>query len=140
MGNPLGLLLFCLTIHPILRELSSFFTLVLWMTLPLAVQNHWLPCSDVKHINNNVSTIGLNLNFIKCKQTNKLSSLTSEPIGQFFHCTINNATLHGTPFDSFVPCPAIDSARKKKLDDLKRAPERFQLMMRLYAFVLRAAY
>ena len=81
--------------------------------------------SDVKHINTNGDTIGFNFNFIKCKQINKSSALTSEPIGQFPHCTINNATLLGA---SFVLGPAMDSALGKKLDDLKRASERLQLI------------
>ena len=43
--------------------------------------------SDVKHISINGGTIGLNLNFIKCEQT-------SDPVDQFSHCTINNASLY----------------------------------------------
>ena len=81
--------------------------------------------SDVKHININGGTIGLNLNFIKCKQINKSSALTSESIGQFPYCTINNAVLLGAPF---VSGPIMDSALGKKLDDLKRASERLQLI------------
>ena len=57
-----------------------------------------LVASDVKHINTNGDIVGLNLNFIKCEQINKSNSLRYEPIGQFPHCTINNATLLGAPF------------------------------------------
>ena len=98
-----------------------------------------LVASDIKHINTKSGTIELNLNFIKCEQINKSSALTSEPISQFPHCTINNATLLGAPF---VPGPAIYSAFGKKLDDLKRTSERLQLISAhdaSYSFVLRAA-
>ena len=64
------------------------------------------------------------MNFIKCEQINKSSALTYEPIGQFLHCTISNATLLGTPL---VAGPAMISALGKKLDDLKGASERLQL-------------
>ena len=57
-----------------------------------------LVASDVKHINTNGDIVGLNLNFIKCEQINKSSSLRYETIGQFPHCTIKNATLLGAPF------------------------------------------
>ena len=54
-----------------------------------------LVISDVKQINTNGGTIGLNLNFIKCEQINKSSALTYEPISQFPHITINNCrALH----------------------------------------------
>ena len=92
-----------------------------------------LVANDVKHTNTNGNTIGLNLNFINCEQINKSSTLTSEPIGQFCHCTINNATLLGAPF---VPSPAMDSALERKLDDPKRASERLQLISAHDALVL----
>ena len=92
-----------------------------------------LVASDVKHINTIGATIGLNLNFIKCEQINKLNALTSEPIGQFSHCTISNATLLGAPF---VPGSAMDSALGKKLDELKRASDRLQLISAHDALVL----
>ena len=96
-----------------------------------------LVANDVKHINTIGATIGLNLNFIKCEQINKLNALTSEPIGQFSHCIISNATLLGAPF---VPSSAMDSALEKKLDELKRASDRLQLTMRSYSFVLHAVH
>ena len=76
-------------------------------------------------INTIGATIGLNLNFIKCEEINKSNALTSEPIGEFSHCTISNLTLLGAPF---VPGPAMDSALGKKLDELKRASDRLQLI------------
>ena len=97
-----------------------------------------LVASGVEHFNTNGDTIGLNLNFIKCEQINKSRALTSEPIGQFPLCTINNATLLD------VPGPAMDSALGKKLGDLERASERLQLTSAhdelVYSFALRAAH
>ena len=84
-----------------------------------------LVANDVKHVNTIGATIGLNLNFNECEQINKLNALTSEPISQFSHCTISNATLLGAPF---VTGSAMDSALKKKLDELKRASDRLQLI------------
>ena len=93
-----------------------------------------LVASDVKNIDtNHGGSIGLNLNFIKCEQINISSTLPSKPTSQFPHCTINNATLLGAPF---VPGPAMDSALGKKLDDLKRASERLQLISAHDALVL----
>ena len=79
-GDPLGPLLFCLTIYPILRELSSPFTIGFMDDITIGGPEP-LVASDVKHINTNSGTIGLNLNLIKCEQINKSSALTSEPIG-----------------------------------------------------------
>ena len=92
-----------------------------------------LVAKDVKHINTNGGTIGINLNFIKCEQINKSNALISEPIDQFLHCTINNATLLGA---LFIPGPAMDSTLRKKLNDLKRASERLQLISAHDVFVL----
>ena len=79
-------------------------------------------------------TIGLNLNFIKCEQINISNALTSEPNGQFPHCSINNnATLLGAPF---VQGPARKSALRKKLNDLKGASEFSQLISAHDALVL----
>ena len=108
-GDPLGPLLSCLTIHPILRELASPFTIGFMDDITIRGLEP-LVAIDVKHINTIGATIGLNLNFIKCEQINKSSTLTFEPIGQFPHCAINNAILLGAPF---VPDPAIDSALEK---------------------------
>ena len=99
-----------------------------------------LVASDVAYINTNGGIIGLNLNFIKCEQINQSNALTFEPIGQLPRCTINNATLIGA---LFVPGPVMDSALGKKLDDLKEhlnVCSSFQLTMRSYTFVLRAAH
>ena len=123
-GYPLGPLLFCLTIHSILRELESPFTIGFMDDITIGGPEP-LVASDVKHINTIGVNIGLNLNFIKCEQINKSNASTYEPIGQFFHCTISNATLLGAPF---VPGPAMDSAIGKKLDELKRASDRLQLI------------
>ena len=92
--------------------------------------------SDIKHINTNGCAVRLDLNFIKREQINKLSALTSEPIGQLPNCTINNATLRGAPF---VPGLAMDSALGKKLNDLKRASERLQLISAHVALALLCA-
>ena len=108
-GDPLGPLLFCLTIHPILRELANPFTTGFMNDIIIEVSEP-LVASDVKHINTIGATIGLNLNFIKCEQINKSRALTSEPIGQFPHCTINNAILLDAPC---VLGPAMDSALGK---------------------------
>ena len=131
-GDSLGPLLFCLTVHPILRELESPFTIGFMVDITIGGPEP-LVANDVKHINTIGATIGLNLNFIKCEQINKLNALTSEPIGQFSHCTISNATLLGAPF---VPGSAMDSALEKKLDELKRASDRLQLISARDALVL----
>ena len=136
-GDPLGPLLFCLTIHPILRELESPFTIGFMDDTTIGGPEP-LVANNVKHINTIGATIGLNLNFIKCEQINKLNALTSEPIDQFSHCTISNVTLLGAPF---VPGSAMDSALEKKLDELKRASDRLQLISAHDALVLlRASY
>ena len=92
-----------------------------------------LVASDVKHIYTIGATTGLDWNFIKCKQINKSSVLTSEPIGQFRYCTTNNAIILGA---LFVPGPAMDLALGKKLDDLERASDRLQLIPAHDALVL----
>ena len=138
-GDPLGPLLFCLTIHPIFRELESPFTIGFMDDITIGGPEP-LVANDVKHINTIGATIGLNLNFIKCEQINKFNALTSEPIGQFSHCTISNAILFGAPF---VPGSAMDSALEKKLDELKEhliVYSSSQLTMRSYSFVLHAVH
>ena len=116
----------------IIRELESPFTIGFMDDITIGGPEP-LVANDVKHINTIGATIGLNLNFIKCEQINKLNALTSEPIGQFSHCTISNATLLGAPF---VPGSAMDSALGKKLDELKRASDRLQLISAHDALIL----
>ena len=120
-GQPIGFinsldpLIFCLAIHSIIQALLP---LVLWMTLPMEIQNYWSP------VTTNLSAwkvVLLDLNFIKCEHASKSIALTYKPIGQFHHCTTNNATLLGA---SLLLVPAIDSALERKLYDLKRAFER----------------
>ena len=120
----MGPLLFCLTIHPILRKLSSPFTIGFMDDITIGDPEP-LVASNVKHINTNGGTIGLNMNFINYEQIKKPSALKSEPTGQFPYCITNNATLLGAPF---VSGPAMDSALGKKLNDLKRTSERLQLI------------
>ena len=119
-------------IHPILRELERTFTIGFMDDIIIGSPKP-LVASDVKHINTIDATIGLDLNFIKCEQINNSNALTSKPIGQFSHCTLSNATLLDAPFE---PCPAMDSALGKKLDELKRACDRFQLISAHDALVL----
>ena len=66
----LGPLLSCLTIHSIIRELLSLFTIGFMDDITIGGSEP-LVATDVKHINANGGTIGLNLNFIKCEQINK---------------------------------------------------------------------
>ena len=80
------------------------------------------------------------MNFIKCEQLNKPSALTSEPIGQFLHCTINNATLLGEPF-IYQVLQWTQPLGRIKLRDLKRAFVRLHLISAHDALVLlRASY
>ena len=72
-SDSLGPLLFCLTIHPILHELLSPFTISFMDDITFGGPEP-LGASHFNNINTNGGTIGFNLKYIKCEQISKSST------------------------------------------------------------------
>ena len=123
-GDPLGPLLFCLTIHPLLQSLSSTLKVGYLddVTLggPAAVVNN-----DVLRVQTTGSAIGLSLNVAKCEIICK--SLIDEGlfISDFRYLQPEDATLLGAPL---VPGTALDKSLSDRCSELSRCQSRLSLI------------
>ena len=131
-GDPLGPLLFCLTIHPILSSLSSNFIVGYMDDVTIGGPASTV-ADDVNIIINSGISKGLHLNIAKCELISNSEPTSITPIDQFLNVSIDNATLLGAPLSTGH---AMDSALDKKLLELQRASERLQLISSHDALVL----
>jgi hypothetical protein len=130
-GDPLGPLIFCLTIHPILQSLNSNFKIGYLDDITIAGPE-LVVANDVSFIKNNGAIIGLHLNTDKCELVSTTVSTVS-PIDNFVHIDIDKATLLGAPL---TPGVSMDYALNKKLNEMNRAADRLRLITSHDALVL----
>ena len=131
-GDPLGPLIFCLTIHPTLLSLESEF-LVGYMddiTIGGPVAS---VASDINVIIVDGSNKGMHLNVAKCELISKDVPPTIVPLDQFIQVKPDAATLLGAPL---LAGKALDKALEKKYDEFKRASKRLRLITSHDALVL----
>jgi hypothetical protein len=132
-GDPLGPLLFCLSIHPLLLEFSSPFTIGFMDDITIGGPAP-LVDNDVSLIRTKGKALGLHLNVDKCEQISKQPTpSTAEAIAQFAHFMPDNSTLLGAPLTQGA---AMDTALAKKAEQLLRASERLKLISAHDALVL----
>ena len=131
--DPLGPLLFCLTIQPILSSLQSDLTIGFMDDVTLGGDMH-VVSSDIQHIKCSGATLGLNLNISKCELISSSSvAPPSELLKSFIPVLPADATLLG------APCLAgrnLDCALDACCSDLQRAIDRLSLLESHDALVL----
>jgi hypothetical protein len=132
-GDPLGPLLFCLTIQPLLSSLRSALTIGFMDDLTLG--GHLDDVVNDVHLINHLGTdLGLHLNTSKCEVIClAVDSQPSPMLQSFIHVLPTDATLLG------APCLAgrkLDSALNGCCVELRRAIERLALLDSHDALVL----
>ena len=132
-GDPLGPLLFSLTIHPLLRTLSSPLEVAYLDDITLGGKVESLE-KDVSTIMDNGVELGLDLNQNKCEVISSGPLLIRHPvIGAFRRINIEESTLLGAPLTTGS---AMDSTLTARIDDLQRASNRLMLVSRHDALTL----
>ena len=124
-GDPLGPLLFSLTLHPILLSMKSpvkfgYLDDVTAAGPELTVEE------DVKQLNQSSNDIGLTLNVTKCELIIADGRRCSLPIiGSFIHVDPEKATLLGAPL---LTGSCMDKALNGHCENLSRAVGRLKLI------------
>ena len=131
-GDPLGPLIFCLTIHPTLLSLKSEFLEGYMDDIKIGDPIASV-ASDINVIIDNSSAKGMHLNFANCELISNDVSPTLVPLDQFIHVKPDAATLLGAPL---LAGKAFDKALEKKYDEIKRASERLRLITLHDALIL----
>jgi hypothetical protein len=130
-GDPLGPLLFCPTIQPLLRSLSS--ELIAYMddlTLGGCV---CAVAADVTTISSAGVKYGLLLNSSKCEAIIPCGFSAHSALDGFLHFTVDTATLLGAPLSTGQ---ALTECLTARCNDLCRAVERLKLISAHDALVL----
>ena len=120
-GDPLGPLLFCLTIQPILGSLTSKLLLGYLddITIGGDVEN---VAADIERVRSEGVAVGLCLNVKKCEVITSKGLAPNQPIfTDFIHMQPNQANLLGAPL---LEGPAMDGALTTRCEDLRRATNR----------------
>ena len=132
-GDPLGPLMFYLTIHHIVKSRNSIF-MIGYIDDVILVGLHDIVANDVNSVIAEGTNIGLHLNTDKNELIAKTAtSANLSPINQFVHFIVNDASLLGSPL---VIGTAMGALLNKKLTELKRASGRLQLISSHYALAL----
>ena len=123
-GDPLGPLLFCITINPMLSSLKS--DLVVGFLDDITIGG---PCNlvseDIERVRALGGEVGLTLNEAKCEIISSNPPQASSPLSKFTHVTPAEAVLLGAPLGRG---PAMDLALQTRCDDLGRAVEKLKLL------------
>jgi hypothetical protein len=130
-GDPLGGLLFCLGVHPILRAASSTLTIGYMDDVTLGGPAD-VVASDVELFRSAGGKIGLVLNDRKCELITCLAT-TSENMKQFTRVDRDDASLLGAPISTGC---ALDTALEARNEDLRRAVGRLRTLPAHDALVL----
>ena len=116
-GDPLGPLLFCLTLHPILQLLRSDFK-VFYMDDGTIGGNYEVVAEDLTRFEINAASLGLHLNRGKSEVicSSAVSTVSRAPFDVMKFVPANEALLLGAPIGDVV---CIDQAIGGKIDFLK---------------------
>jgi len=132
-GDPLGPLLFSMTIHPLLTSLKSGLTLGYLDDLTVGDKQS-IVAADVQRVKDIGEHMGLTLNVSKCELYCHPNTSIDDPLlMSFTRRGLNDATLLGSPL--FIG-PELDDAWSTRLTDLRRAVERLSLLGAQEALVL----
>jgi hypothetical protein len=127
-GDPLGPLLFCLTIHQIVESLKSEFK-VFYLDDGTLGGSPGDVRDDLLQLQCAAEEINLSLNLSKCEVICKEGIIQSSILSSFPTVKCVNpseATLLGSPIGSSAAC--VDAAIQAKIDDLKVMGRRLELL------------
>ena len=132
-GDPLGSLLFCLTVHPLLSSLNSNLNIGYLDDFTLGGLASTV-ANDVNTVIQKGVSLGLHLNCSKCETISNNVTTTQCPQFQGFqHTTPSDATLLGAPLSAGS---AMDTTLSALHDNLKNAVDRLRLLSSHDALVL----
>ncbi len=131
-GDPLGPLLFCLTIQPLLRSLSSELVLAYMDDVTLGGSKPTV-ADDITTITTIGPSYGLQLNISKCEALSNTAAVSHEVLDGFEQKTTDSATLLGAPLSTGS---ALTECLAARCTDLARAVERLKLISAHDALVL----
>lgn len=132
-GDPLGSLIFCLTVHPLLSSLNSNLTIGYLDDFTLGGSVSTV-ANDVNTIINKGASVGLHLNRSKCEVISRQADITRHPqFHGFQHHTPDTATLLGSPLSIGL---ALDNTLSALHDNLQCAIDRLRLLSSHDALVL----
>lgn len=131
-GDPLGPLLFCNSIHPLLLSLTSLLILAYMDDVTLGGPEAQV-ARDVEEIRRKGNEIGLILNEKKCEFINKTAISIDPAFLKFTHLRPEDAELLGAPLSTGS---AMDTALSCRCDDLARASSRLSSIAAHDALVL----
>jgi len=132
-GDPLGPLLFCDTIQPLLDSLKSVLTLGYLDDVTLGGPQDEV-ASDVRRIIEVGQTLGLELNISKCEVITHPGTVISDPtICLFTAVSAADSILLGSPL---FPGAMLDKTWSDRCADLSRAVERLSLVGSQDALIL----
>ena len=123
-GDPLGPLLFCLTVQPLLRSLSSQMIVAFMDDVTLGGQLSSV-ADDVATISTQGPKYGLQLNFKKCEAITLCGSASHTMLDGFQQLIPETATLLGAPLSTGQ---AMTDSLSARCADLSRAVERLKLV------------
>ena len=132
-GDPLGPLLFCNTLHPLLQSLKSELNLGYLDDLTLGGLQSQV-ADDVRHITSFGENIGLHLNVSKCELICAPDlSIENDVLKSFQRLQIDEACLLGIPLSQG---PSMDKAWTDRLEELTKAVQRMNLIGTQDALIL----
>jgi hypothetical protein len=131
-GDPLGPLLFCLAIHPIILSCKSLLRIAYMDDITLGGPSADVS-ADVSMIMLEGPPKGLLLNANKCEAISRSGQVSDSLLQQFVQLSTSAATLLGAPLRKGQ---AMDSCLNKRCEDLERAISRLQLLSSHDALVL----
>jgi len=123
-GDPLGPLLFCLTIHPLLSSLSSKLVIGYLDDITLGGDEATV-AADVNMIQTQGETLGLKLNINKCEFINHNASSSESVFSDFIKLDPSSTTLLGAPLSSGK---AMDEVLQNRCDELSLAISRLNTL------------
>ena len=131
-GDPLGPLLFCLAIHPILTSFTSELVIGYMDDITLGGDEESL-ARDVQLTRVQGEAMGLKLNVKKCEFISHTALSTDSTFSEFIHLKPTEAILLGAPL---INGCAMDVALSSRCDDLALAIDRLKLLAAHDALVL----
>ena len=131
-GDPLGPLLFCLAVQPLLLSLAS--DLTLGFLDDFTIGGHLASvAADVATIRSSGASLGLSLNSIKSEVISRSCDVSHPQFIGFRQLSIDNATLLGAPI---FAGQAMNDSLSALYGDLEAAVERLQLISAHDALIL----
>lgn len=131
-GDPIGPLLFCLTLHPLLSSLSSKLKIGYLDDLTIGGDLNSV-CNDVSLITSKGVEMGLHLNEDKCEFIKSSSCPPGRSVSSFTHVLPSEAFLLGAPL---LQDSALDKALSESLAELSRGQSRLKLISAHDALIL----